>query len=147
MCGIGTNVKATKICSFPGCKETDNLKHCTGCKAAYYCKDHQRQDWKSHKVYCKAARAEKEAKKKAKKVKKAEGDGKPTGKPTIPWTPSSLDLSKTQIIASNASASWRDETYYKASCLLSPYRNTYNLQNGWYRVHDIANLPFKDIKP
>jgi len=61
----------TKACSFPDCKETENLKHCTVCKVAYYCgKDHQRQHWKSHKLHCESLRAEKAGENAAKKAAK-----------------------------------------------------------------------------
>ena len=37
------------------CGSSDNLKQCSGCGCVYYCcKDHQRADWKLHKLRCKA---------------------------------------------------------------------------------------------
>lgn len=35
------------------CEQTENLLRCSRCKSVYYCsKDHQRQDWKKHKLEC-----------------------------------------------------------------------------------------------
>ncbi|XP_022097362.1 egl nine homolog 1-like [Acanthaster planci] len=36
------------------CKSTENLKRCSKCKSVFYCsREHQLQDWKKHKRYCK----------------------------------------------------------------------------------------------
>lgn len=36
------------------CGVNENLQRCGQCKAVYYCsKEHQRQDWKKHKIFCK----------------------------------------------------------------------------------------------
>lgn len=33
--------------------EAEAQQQCTGCKSVYYCgKEHQKSDWKSHKVEC-----------------------------------------------------------------------------------------------
>lgn len=35
------------------CDQTENLLRCSRCRTVYYCsKDHQRQDWKKHKLEC-----------------------------------------------------------------------------------------------
>lgn len=45
-----------KRCEVVGCeKRGDDVKACSGCNCAYYCgKEHQLQDWKRHKLDCKA---------------------------------------------------------------------------------------------
>lgn len=36
------------------CKESQSVKVCSKCKVVYYCgREHQLQDWKSHKIFCK----------------------------------------------------------------------------------------------
>ncbi|XP_038066578.1 egl nine homolog 1-like [Patiria miniata] len=36
------------------CKSTENLKTCSKCKSVFYCsREHQLQDWKKHRRYCK----------------------------------------------------------------------------------------------
>lgn len=43
-------------CEVVGCeKRGDDVKSCSGCSCAYYCgREHQSQDWKRHKLDCKA---------------------------------------------------------------------------------------------
>lgn len=45
-----------KLCNVCGVADVNCLK-CSGCQKVFYCcKEHQRQDWKAHKDYCKANR-------------------------------------------------------------------------------------------
>lgn len=40
------------------CGSPRDLKACTGCRKIYYCgKEHQKEDWKTHRAECKAAKA------------------------------------------------------------------------------------------
>ena len=44
-------------CHGPDCCNT-NVSTCSGCKSAFNCgAEHQKQDWKTHKAFCKAVRA------------------------------------------------------------------------------------------
>eukprot|EP00603_Paraphysomonas_imperforata_P002208 CAMPEP_0114421074 /NCGR_PEP_ID=MMETSP0103-20121206/4888_1 /TAXON_ID=37642 ORGANISM="Paraphysomonas imperforata, Strain PA2" /NCGR_SAMPLE_ID=MMETSP0103 /ASSEMBLY_ACC=CAM_ASM_000201 /LENGTH=263 /DNA_ID=CAMNT_0001589579 /DNA_START=108 /DNA_END=899 /DNA_ORIENTATION=- len=41
-------------CEVEGCQETEGLLRCTGCKMVHYCsKEHQKEDWSTHKMDCK----------------------------------------------------------------------------------------------
>ena len=45
-------ITETNYCSFPGCDEASSQR-CSRCKKVYYCSvDHQKNHWKTHKVYC-----------------------------------------------------------------------------------------------
>jgi len=41
-----------KPCSLPTCMVTDAALRCSRCMALYCGKEHQREDWKHHKVVC-----------------------------------------------------------------------------------------------
>ncbi len=44
--------KSSMICLLPTCEKRGEFR-CTNCKMAFYCcKDHQRENWKSHKIMC-----------------------------------------------------------------------------------------------
>ena len=37
------------------CRSTEKLKKCSGCERVFYCSpEHQKEDWKAHKAFCKA---------------------------------------------------------------------------------------------
>jgi len=43
--------KPVKACAI--CKATENLKQCSKCRSVYYCsREHQLEDWKTHKNVC-----------------------------------------------------------------------------------------------
>ena len=51
-----TAPKPEKGCNLPGCS-AEALKRCGGCKSALYCSSaHQKEDWPSHKEFCRKAK-------------------------------------------------------------------------------------------
>lgn len=49
--GDGVQTGAKAICAV--CDKTDKLSRCSRCKVVFYCtKEHQRRDWKHHRVFC-----------------------------------------------------------------------------------------------
>ncbi|KAK0075283.1 hypothetical protein PV325_007126, partial [Microctonus aethiopoides] len=49
--GGGSKIDKLSQCSV--CGNTEKLLHCSACKSVVYCsKEHQKLDWKCHKVYC-----------------------------------------------------------------------------------------------
>ena len=49
----GSTVTNLRPCGFPGCSMAAT-KRCSACKGQWYCsQEHQRSDWKAHKVECK----------------------------------------------------------------------------------------------
>jgi hypothetical protein len=54
--------KSVKHCNYPGCKAV-STQRCSRCKKAYYCSvEHQKENWKAHKILCSSFESIKEVK-------------------------------------------------------------------------------------
>jgi hypothetical protein len=151
---------AASGCENPSCPDPDaafaKLRRCA-CKNVSYCsRECQKARWKVHKRTC-AARTPKTAPAPARA---------PAAPPTLsvsshglplPWAAPHIHLSQSQIIASNAHMDWRETTMggftsENHPMCKPPWDNTYQPfqpanGNGWYRMHDLANTSFEDVKP
>ena len=55
----GNTVTNARPCGFPGCFRAAT-KRCSACKGQWYCsQEHQRSDWKAHKIMCPVLKAHK----------------------------------------------------------------------------------------
>lgn len=125
---IAFKINACGICGI-----NDNLLRCGQCKATYYCsKEHQRQDWKKHKLVCKKSLC-------CDSVEKKYGhiiDGQRSG--TIPKEGSSEDeiLSSLGVHLSPTNNNYQKLQSDVKKCSKSDSPNTHSEESITHSKHD-----------